>query len=65
MMKEWQSGGVIVQVSHESNWKQASWEEKEGKGAYKRRGGAVEKGFRKIEREDLDKNKREKIVIAE
>ena len=31
------------------------------------KGGEVqqEKGFRKIEREDLEKNKREKIVIAE
>ena len=44
------------QASPESSWTQASWGDKEGKGAYKRGGGVQqEMGFKKIKREDLEK----------
>ena len=47
---------MIGQASPESSWKQASWEDKEGKGAYKRVGCATGKGIQKNrEREDLEK----------
>ena len=43
-MKEWQSRGVMGQASPKSSWKQASCGDKEGKGAYKRKGRVVGKG---------------------
>ena len=65
MIKEWQHQGVISQVSPKSNQEQDSWER--GKGKLSIKGGEVqqEKGFNKIERKDLRKNKREKVVIVE
>ena len=53
------------QVSPKSNWEQASQGERKREGAYKRRRGAIEKCLKHIERVDLKKNKREKVVIVE
>ena len=48
------------QVFPKSSWKQTSWGEKEGKGAYKRRGGATGKGVQKNwERRLREEQKRE------
>ena len=41
MIKEWQSRRVMGQASPKSSWRQANWGDKEGKSAYKIRGGAA------------------------
>ena len=60
MIKEWQSRRVMGQASPKSSWRQANWGDKEGKSAYKIRGGAARQGVqKKIEKEDLEKKQRE------
>ena len=59
MMKGWQSKGVIGQISHESNYKHASWEENEGNGAYKRRGCAIRREVQKNLREKTERRTKE------
>ena len=64
MIKEWQGKRVMGQASPESSQRQASWGDKEGKGAYKMRGGVAAKGVQKKQKKKTQKRNRERSRIG-